>query len=299
MIEKISLFINELNIAKQKQDIYTLFNYFFGNNYIFFIIFLLAIQYILIKLGYEKIKNKEDKNTSIIPENTIIQNRKVRNFFGMYVIFIFIIIWNPYCVGVLQKMINFGSMYRIYYMIPWCFTIAVYFSIMISKINNKVLKLIGVVFCSGIIMYFGTNIFNEWTTIETSNLYKVYDEAVAVADAIMEDSKYDEKRAVVPYKISPQIQQVHSEIWLPYTRVVWNQTDENGNPSPSDSDDASNYPPVKAMDEGNVKYIMQMADSHKLNYIVINKSVELSEDLEGKNFELFNETEEHYIYRRK
>ncbi|MBP3596597.1 MAG: hypothetical protein J6J60_04260 [Clostridia bacterium] len=266
----------QMNLSRSVEEIKILFEYFFGGKYLFFIIFLASVIYMAIT-G---------------------KNKKIKMFFTLYIFLILFIIWNPICVSLLQKMINFSSLYRIYYMIPMQFTIAIALAKLISKIKNKKLKFECVLACCCLIIISGHLVFEESNTIEVNNWYKLPDESVEVAEIIYKDTMYEEKRAIVPYGMSSHIQQVHSSIYLPYTRIIYNPKDEDGFAAPADTDNASRHPPVLALNTGDVEFLKDYVLKHNLNYIVFLKKTELSSPVETIGFEKYQETKEHIIYRK-
>lgn len=256
-------------------EIEVLYKYFNNENYIFFVIFLISIIYIF--------STEKDK--------------KIKDFFVGYSIFILIIIWNPVCIYVLNKFINFGAMYRIYYMLPNCITIAYALTKIVEKNDNHIKKTIAILGMAVIIMFFGNSIFNQYTTVKVNNYYKLPDEVVQIAYIISGDKEIENKKAIVPYGMSSQIRQVCADIEMYYSRLVSNPKDENGNSLPHDTDDASNYPPVQNLNNGNVEYIAQICKESGTNYVVFSKSTILSEKMENYNFKLYSETENYTIYR--
>ena len=217
-------------------EIEILYKYFNNENYIFFAIFLISIIYIF--------STEKDK--------------KIKDFFVGYSILILIIVWNPICVYFLNKFINFGAMYRIYYLLPNCITIAYALTKIVEKNDNFIKRIVAVLGVAVIIIFFGNNIFNEYTTVEVNNYYKLPDEVVEIANLILADKEIEDKKAIVPYGMSSQIRQVSADIELYYSRIVSTPKDENGNYLPHDTDDASSYPPVKNLIEGNVEYIAKI-----------------------------------------
>ena len=120
---------------------------------------------------------------------------------------------------------------------------------------------------------------------------------VQIAYIISEDEEIKNKKAIVPYGMSSQIRQVCADIELYYSRIVWNPKDEHGNSLPHDTDNASNHPPVKKLNEGDVKYIVDICKQSNTNYVVFSKATELTDEMENYDFELYNETQNYIIYR--
>lgn len=265
--------MNEV-IIELFDEISTLYKYFNNQNYIFFGIFLISIVYIF----------------------SIEENKKIRDFFVGYTIVIFLVIWNPLCIWVLNKFINLGSMYRIYYMLPLSITIA-YTSTKIIENNMKIKKFVSVLMICAIIIFLGNSIFNEYTVQDFSNFYKLPDETVEIAYIISGDEETDYKKAIVPYGMSSKIRQICANIQLVYSRIVYNNKDENGNASPVDSDDPSNYEPVQRLNSGDVKYIVNLCKKRNVNYVVFDKNTQLSDNMENFGYKLYAETQSYHIYR--
>ena len=111
------------------------------------------------------------------------------------------------------------------------------------------------------------------------------DETVFAAEAIYKDDKYKDKKAIVPYGMSSQIQQIYSSIDLVYTRIVSNQLDENGKPSPSDTDNPGDNELIRKFNEGDTEYIVDFCNRENVNYIVFYDSTQLQRPLEELGFE--------------
>ncbi|MGN1299259.1 MAG: hypothetical protein ACI4UE_04685 [Candidatus Scatovivens sp.] len=257
------------------EEIKMLYKYFNNENYIFFVLFLISIIYIF---STEK-------------------NKKIKDFFVFYSAIILIIIWNPICIYILNKFINIGSMYRIYYMLPNCITISYALTKIIEKNDKLVKKMVALIGIALVIICYGTCIFNEYSTTKVSNYYKLPDETVQIAYMISGDKETEHKKAIVPYGMSSQIRQVCGNIKLYYSRIVTNPKDENGNSLPHDTDDASNYEPVQKLNSGDAKYIANLCKNSNTNYVVFSKSTTLAEKIEEYGFEQYGETENYVIYR--
>lgn len=256
-------------------EIKLLYKYFNNENYVSFALFLISILIIF------KIEN----------------NRKIKDFFVAYSVFILFIIWNPLCIWVLNKFINFGSMYRVYFMLPTIFTIAYAFVKLIEN-ENKIKKFILVVCISVSIVLVGGCICDETNMIKVYNYYKLPDEEVKIAQLIGNDDTTEYKKAMVPYGMSSRIRQISPQIIMAYSRVVNNKSDENGNALPEDTDNPSNYEPVNIFNEGNVENIEKYCKENKINYLVVSKVAVLSEPVENRGFYLYEQTDNYYIYKR-
>ena len=184
-------------------------------------------------------------------------------------------------------------------MLPTCITIAYALTKIVEKNEKYFKKIIAVLGMSVIIIFFGNSIFNQHTTVEVNNYYKLPDEVVEIAFIISGDTENERKKAIVPYGMSSQIRQVCADIELYYSRLVYNSKDENGNSFPHDTDDASNYPPVKNLNDGNVEYIAKLCKESNTNYVVFPKTTNLTYKMENYNFELYNQTKNYDIYRLK
>lgn len=258
------------------RQIKTVYKYFNNENYVFFAIFLISVLYIFLT---EKDKKKKD-------------------FFVWYTAVIFLVIWNPICIWILNKFINFSSMYRIYYMLPILITIA-YAGVKVIEDSSKYKKMIATLLISGIIVLVGKNIFSEGKLMKFSNHYKLPDEDVEVAYIISSDEETDYKKAIVPYGMSSRIRQVKPDIKLVYTRIVSSPKDADGNVMPTDSEDPTGYEPVEKFNVGDVEFIANLCEETNTNYVVFPKATELSDDMENHGFELYSETLNYDIYRAK
>jgi hypothetical protein len=258
-------------------NIKTLFEYFNGGVYVSFIVFIISVIYIWI----------------------VEKNKKVRDIFTWYTVIILLVIWNPLAIYILKKFINFSSMYRVYYMLPLYPTIAFAFTKFIERRKSKKIKIISLVCILVFVCFLNEqNIFlsSVYQTYNYNNLYKLPDETIAVANIIYNDDTYSQKKAIVPYGMSSQIQQIYPSINLLYTRIVSNTVDENGNPSPTDSDDPTGYEPIQKINEGDTAYIANLCKEQNINYVALEKNLELQEPMENYGFEVLNKTDEHIVY---
>lgn len=255
----------------------TLFKYFNGGVYTSFIIFIAATIYILI----------------------IEKNKKIKDFFVWYTVVILLVVWNPVAIYILNKFINFAALYRIYFMLPLYVTISYAFTKLISRRKNVIIKNSLIVVLIGYICFFHSESVFKNVTYKYNNFYKLPDESVKVADIIYNDDTYKEKKAIVPYGMSSQIQQIHASINLLYTRIVTNPKDENGKPMPTDSDDPAGYEPIEKINEGDTKYLDNLCKENMINYVVLSKNLVLQEPMEKYNFEELEKTDENIIYIRK
>lgn len=255
-------------------EIKTLYKYFNGENYVFFAVFLISIVIIF----------------------TREKNKRIKDFFVGYTLVIFLVIWNPICIYLLNKFINIGSMYRIYYMLPNILTIA-YAMTKVVEIESKVRKAIAVLAMCFVIINCGRLFYNELTMIKVNNNFKLPDEDVEIARIIADDEQTDYKKALVPYGMSSHIRQIEPQIKMLYTRVVTNIKDANGNSMPQDSDDPANYRPVQILNSGNARDIAEMCRKNKVNYVVMNKSTQLIESMENYGFELYKSTDNYNVYK--
>lgn len=226
------------------------------------------------------------------------KDKKIKGLLVWGNIILLVILWNPITIEFCSKFMNYGTLYRLYYILPLIVTIGYSFTKIITSFKNKYIKLGLVIVVCGIIILNGTNIFKARETVKVSNLYKLQDETVAIAEIIEKDSTYKEKNAVVPYYISAQIQQIYPDINLLYTRIIFNPGDGKGSESPYDSDSPDGYEPVEVFRNGNVEDMGRYANDNNLNYIVINKNIILSDSMESIGFEKIAETNENTIYRK-
>ena len=194
----------KFNIATEK--VITIFKYFFNDVMISLIIFAISVIYIFCS---EK-------------------NKKIKNLFVWYILVILIIIWNPIFIHIVEKFINFASLYRLYYTIPMYVVIAYAFTKFLQNFDKTWQKFIGVIGICFVFIIFGRNVFDDWELIQTQNLYKLPENTVFSAEVIYNDKKYENKKTLAPYGMSSQIGQIHSSINLVYTRFVTNAKTENG-----------------------------------------------------------------------
>lgn len=261
----------DFNIAKYKVEL--LFDYFFNKTVLSLVILAVCIMYI-----YYTEKNK-----------------KIRDFFVIYTLIILFIICNPLFIHIIESFINFGSLYRLYYMIPMYIIIAYVFTKIIRKKSHKLIYILLLPLILGL---FGKSVYNEIGLMKYNNFYKLPDETVFVAETIYNDELYAEyKKAIVPYGMSSQIQQIYPNIKLAYTRFVSN-VESNGLPSPSDTDDPSGYEIIQKMNEGDTRYICEYCENELINYIAIYDNINIKQPFENFGFEKIDSNYGVSVYRK-
>lgn len=268
--------MEDLNFETLKERIQTLFYYFNDGVMFSFIVFLLSVQYIWFTE----------------------ENKKIKDLFFWYIIIIFLIIWNPICIYILGKFINFSSLYRVYYMLPMYPVIAYVFTKIVEKGKNIIQKILVMFVFIAFICVSGRNVFDAFPVYKVGNLYQLPDDTVFVAEIIYNDNTYKNKKAIVPYGMSSQIQQIYPSIELLYTRRVSNLLDVNGNPSPNDTDAPIGYEPIEKINEGDTIYIVELCEREKINYVVFSKSITLQDSMENHGFEIIASGEGVDIYRK-
>ena len=240
-----------------------LFNYFFNEVTMSLVLLCISLIYILVA--------EKDK--------------KIKDIFFWYILLLILVIWNPIFIYFVGEFVNFGSMYRFYYMIPMYPIIAYTFTKIISSFNKNWVRLLGVIVICGIAIVFGRNVYDDWNLLKFNNFYKLPDDTVFVAETIYKDDKYKDKKAIVPYGMSSQIQQIYSSIDLAYTRIVSNHIDENGKLSPYDTDDPGDNELIRKFYEGDTEYIVDFCNRENINYIVFYDSIQLQRPLDELGFE--------------
>lgn len=252
-----------------------LIEYFNAGHYLFFILFIVSFLFVSIK----------DKN------------KKNKLLFGYFPLIMLFVVINPVTIFFLGKIINSGSMYRIFFMLPLIPTIAYGLTLFGSFFKKKVIKLVYVIAMCFVIIFCGEIIINSYTVFHVDNWYKLPEEDVEVALAISKDKQTSYKRAMVPYGMSSRIRQIDPKIKLAYSRIISQQFDENGNALLYDTDDASNFEPVQKLNAGDVEYISKYCIANQINYVVFSDSTPLSKPMEQYGFERMYETENYVIYR--
>lgn len=227
----------------------------------YFILFLISMLYIGIK--------EENKNRKI--------------FFIYYNLIVLILTLNPLFNKAVGGVFKEGVYWRIFWMLSIGFTISYAGVKFIENGNNKIHKTIITLAIIVIIGFSGKIMYNSENYEKMSNIYKLPDESIQVAQIIGEDNE-EHKKALVSERLVAYIRQVDASIELAYKRdpegYLYNEF-------------------VLAMLQGRSEDIANLALKNDCNYLVLRKDIPLTLDMGYFGFSVLDMTDNYTIYKLK
>ncbi len=235
-------------------------NYFADGKY--FLIFLMALLILIVEE-----KKKEN-----------------RDFLLYYPALVLAIILNPIFCSIILKVVSQNVYYRFFWMLPLGIMIAYLGTILISKLDKKVVKsIVGLIFI-GMIAYSGTFVYSNQTFEKVNNWYKLPDEYVQVIQ-ILTEAPLKTKKAVTSIDMIGYVRQLDANINLAYERRPYGDYDR--------------YEIVRYYNSGDVENLTKLCKQKRTNIIVYDNSIKLTISPAYFGFELYAQTEHYDIYIQK
>ena len=236
------------------------YDFFIGGMY--FALFLVSMLYIFLR--------EKDKNKKIL--------------LVYFPIFAFCVVINPIFYYVSSIAFSIHTYNRMFWVLPIGIVIAYAAVLAVNEGKGKFEKIIicGSLFI--IIALSGKFYFvKNGTFLELGNLYKLPDESVLVAQLIGIDEE-ENKKALVPADLVPYIRQIDATIELLYGRqadiAYWNN------------------PYATELDNGNVKYIVNLLEKNNCQYVVYRRATVMNKPIQNYGYEMINETTNYVIYKK-
>ena len=223
------------NIGQTEPDWMFTFKKTFGDKYVLPLLIVALIILVVEYIFYYKKKKKQEKD-DIIDNSKAMDSTKIRLIFVAIPVLMSITLLNPLLCNVISYHVTSVPVYwRLYWIIPIQFTIAIALSYLVTLRKNKVLSY--TLCCAMIILesLSGTSMFQKNVTFfDHVNYYKVPTEVIMTADTITATSSPNEGKhvtAAFPAEISYYVRQYDSHI-----AVIGSRSFQNGDRMIGDSD---------------------------------------------------------------
>lgn len=206
---------------------------------------------------------------------------KKRCLFLYFPLITLFVIMNPIFNKAVGSIFTSSVYWRVFWILPIGITIVYCIMKIVSEQKDKLQKIVVGISLIVIVLLSGKLVYNKDNFVKVSNLYRLPDDSVWVAQLIGADN-LENKKALVPETIVSHIRQVDASIALAYRRE----------PGGYEGHDL-----VRELGAGNVNFIANYALKNNCNYVVFNKGVILQEPMEDYGFEKMNETVFYAIYK--
>lgn len=209
------------------------------------------------------------------------ENKNIKAFMVYFSLLMSFITLNPIFSKLVEPFFPVSVYWRMYWMLPMGLTIAYAFTKLIASKEKKLDKAIIFIVAITVIILSGKFIYTEENYIEVNNLYKVPDEALEVANIIMQDNT--ETKKVMPCtSLIAYLRQVYPEIELMYAR---------------EPKSYENVTIVVQQEKGNIQYVTNVCKKENCNYIIFHKAMAMNGNMEDYGYDLFAETANYRIYK--
>lgn len=185
----------------------------------------------MIKNGIEVIKTAFDNATgdgkfitlyfiTLVIAFMYIKDKDNRTFLINYVIVIILIVFNPIVANILNKILDGGIYWRMFWCMPLGITVAYIFTEIIFNNENKYKKVLVSMCLIGIIIFAGETTYRGDIFYDTDNWLKLPDEHVEIVYTILQDMGEGNEEVLLfaPPEINAHIRQITSKIKLKYER---------------------------------------------------------------------------------
>ena len=223
------------NIGQTEPDWMFTFNKTFGDKYVLPLL-IVALIVILVEYIINFMRNRKNENNDSDDSFKAIDSKKIILIFVAIPILMSITLLNPLFCNVISYHVTSVPVYwRLYWIIPMQFTIAIALSYLVTLPKKKLLSYM--LCCVMIILeaFSGTNMFQKDVTFfDHVNYYMVPAEVILAADTITTTASPNEGKhitAAFPAEISYYVRQYDSHI-----AVVGSRSFQNGDRMIGDSD---------------------------------------------------------------
>lgn len=199
------------------------------------------------------------------------------------------VIWNPLIVYKIIAVVGKEVYWRIFWILPTAVAIAYVATVTVCSVSRKYQKVIVTIALTSILIMGGQFIFVSENYSRSSNWYKLPEQTIEVCN-ILENDCSGTIRVVVPDSLVVSLRQYDANIQMVYGRDgtnnsgVWNE-------------EAHILYDLMLLNELDIKSISGYMNDFQCNYIVLNKSTILSDDLENYGYHFVTSTEQYNIYR--
>lgn len=205
---------------------------------------------IIISMGYICVCKKEHRKSIIYP-----------------IIVILVFVLNPI---IYQKLLKNMSYWRMFWMIPDAIIISYAITDIIKKCKALWSKVILILACMGMIIFFGKNVYNRDVFDIIKNPQKVSADTETVCEAILAIDKHP--RCIMPDGMYVEARQYNGDIELMYGRNADGYINEL-------DDRYMNVHYQMQSETPNYDYVFSVAREDEYSYVVCNKNKPVSDDI--------------------
>lgn len=192
---------------------------------------------------------------------------------------------NPY----LYKVIYEGGRYwRFLWLLPNSMVTAIAITKLVERVRYIWLKVLIVISCMAIIVFFGTNVYENGVFTKTQNEYKISEDTVKVCDIILADN--NKPKCILPFSLYSEARQYNSNIILYYGRNA------NGFISSVSDEQRRVYMALNSKDR-DYDYAFMVGKNENCNYIVVENDEVSEEVLYNYGFIRFESYADYIIYK--
>lgn len=219
--------------------------------------------------------------------------KRLRKLIGWPALALMIIVFNPFFYRyVWQKCFHYGY-WRVFWLVPVTFVVSAAAIVWYEKIKQQKKQL---VFLLVLIFFIGCNGKNMFAKqmfyTDTRNAYKLPQEAIDVADALLELDT--EPRVVMCSELYSYVRQYSTDIKMMYGRNVDGYIDGMNEDS---MEVAKN---LKRMEEGNWQHVVTLMKNAECDYLVIPQDERCTEDyMQQYSFECLKQVDGYNIFKLK
>jgi len=207
----------------------------------------------------------------------------------VYPIIALTIIWNPLIAYKIIAVVGKEVYWRMFWILPISVAIAYVATATVCSVSRKYQKVIVAIALTSILIMGGQFIFVSENYSRSSNWYKLPEQTIEVCN-ILENDCSGTIRVVVPDSLVVSLRQYDANIQMVYGR-------DGGDNSGVWNEEAHILHDLMQSSELDIKSISGYMNDFHCNYIVLDKSAILSDDIENYGYHFVTSTEQYNIYR--
>lgn len=218
------------------------------------------------------------------------RNNNTRIILCYYPVVLLTVIFNPLFLYLISAFVESIVYWRMFWMLPITCGIAYVASVVVISVSDRVKKVIAIVTLIAIFIMSGEYIFTKENYGKTTNWYKLPAQTIEVCEILEKDCD-GVILVVVPGDLETTIRQYDANIQMIYGR------DGALNTTVTDYVDRVAIYSLMHNSDLDVGWISQLMRKFECNYLVLNKSTVLMDDLEKYGYKYLDSTESYNIYR--
>ena len=220
-----------------------------------------------------------------------------KSFWGLYGIFLTLVVFNPLIWRVVDLLGLDDEYYRFLWLIPVTPLVAYALTTVITKLQKRTLRMTALAGTVAVIIFAGQSIFSRsWETID--NIYKIPDEVIEICEIIRADCDKDQPVVASDFDLSVLINQYAPEIDLILSyRQVSNIKEAYQYGSYVDNPEDRLYHVLINREPHDDQYLIYALKLGKVDYVVTERGNPVREYIAVSECELIAELEQYCIFR--